>query len=618
MIVKLLVLLSHTLCYEWPEKPVAFRISEIYSMFNESVFLKNFLPEFYDFDESLDETKLISHYKNIIEKSTDIYLIDFVKKEYELDKKMFKIKISCCNINMEVLNQCFVKPIDSIEILQKIESVFFNFLYKKIKLIADLDYNNRTIYNIFKKDSFELSFLMQFLFNIKIFISRKFRFDPLKSKNINIISELLNFLHNIKNNINNKINTNIILKKSCKEYLNNYFSEIYLVNSKQCLYYNGTVQDRKKLFYNKNVELETFFNEKFDLELLNYSEIEKKFFKLANLILIISRENLFDLKIDCFIAIFLYLNYLRNTIYLQKYFLEDKVSIETNLPENIDNKSQEFSKILLLVIYQKNLISKLIINFCENKCRNEFSKISFENIKDKHNILKNYIESELLYDIILDKKLSKADSLQKKLKSNYKHYKLLTQLRRNTFLSPELFNNNFGFFKVQCFFILRNSSLYLCMYNLITKKHKITGFHKILDELIQKINTLFSNDLDSANNNKYKNLFLKFFEENLKEKKVFIENLFTAKKRDCGKKIIHILLSDLKLQIKFYEIEKKVLNIEEINDFAIKDSFASNSTINETQSICSKTKNIYLVKPKKFWEKNWKTSEKELYLIQPS
>ncbi|KAL6120452.1 hypothetical protein NUSPORA_02817 [Nucleospora cyclopteri] len=95
--------------------------TSVSTSFNDSLFFKNFMPEFFDFKEPFVQKNFIMHCKNIIVKIYGEETTSNSFKEYQLNKIKWDFLINYSIGNIEYIKSNFCINYQLIDYLQRIE-----------------------------------------------------------------------------------------------------------------------------------------------------------------------------------------------------------------------------------------------------------------------------------------------------------------------------------------------------------------------------------------------------------------------------------------------------------------------------------------------------------------
>ncbi|KAL6122091.1 hypothetical protein NUSPORA_00904 [Nucleospora cyclopteri] len=554
MIIKILWFLNALSC-EWDQTFLVSKITQISKIINEWTFLKNFLPNFYNFQEVLNFDFIVLHYTDIIEKYTNINLIESTICEYQKDKETFKKQLFYIIKNLEIMKSNLQASTNILLILQKIEFKFLSFLYKKINMILTLDYNN-ILLNVLTDDVSVIESLIQSIIHFKKYIIKKQRLGLNINTNLTLsINKTLKIFNNKKNNLINRLKSNCVLNNASKEYFNNIIIDKNL--KKFCWRQQPvlTIRDNQVLIKNNFNIIKKIFQENIDLESTNIVlKVKDNLYKVVNAIFIISQINFLELEIECFLNIFEYYNFLRDIIFLKQYTLEKIFNLEQNYIKKLKSVYSKFFDALSIVVTQKHLLCKLIYDFSKNSFFNVCRDPRFLNQRMKFSILRNFVSLECFFDNLIDSGMSESYCIQQHNKMIYTRNKIFIHFAEYNSLNHETFINNFDIFRIQCILLFRLSSLYLYEKNSYKKKYHII-FYRFISDLIKKFQVFICNKklLNSKVSKKY--LLVNIIIKKLEEIRNFLENAVKIKVINKFKQVIYeVFLSELNFQIQMFEV----------------------------------------------------------------
>ncbi|KAL6121770.1 hypothetical protein NUSPORA_01260 [Nucleospora cyclopteri] len=611
------------------EDYVSLKISEISYTFSNDLVFKNFLPVFYNFKGSIDITNLIFHYKNLFEKTIDKKLIDIVINEFRKNTRKFDEKIMFIVSTITNIKSYLFKARDKLSIYRKLELFFFSFFYDKINTIINYYHEDESIKKILNQDVINIFNLIKSINNFKKRNLQFFKSDEsINRELIFIVKEILPLLSTTKKKLFDKINENCILKETCIEYLKNHETSINLTDYCWIQNFNITVEEKQKIIEIKYKEFDKILCENIKLETINCREtIKKNLFKLIDCVYIISKINFLELKIDCFLNILVYCNYIRDKIYLN--FVEEiNSTIQTDLIQSNQEKIHNFKIFSEFIHLKKKLLNNLITDFSLKGYKTIFVDPLYKIQRFKCIVLQHYINLEKLNDDFLNSISSSEHFAEQEPKMFNMCDEILKNFVKNSFLCTELFNKDFTFFKLHCIsvFILKK----LHFWRLRTYKiQRSAYFSKLLSILINSYNNLLCKDKDFESKNDNNNIKLFYLSEIIKEYTKIddyikqTKGISFKKKTENNNKIF--LLSEVKFHINFYEViaNKKNILYSKISNSQITDD--SNNcimlqniklkAINSSNPVLIENENIYryktckYLKLKKRWEIQWKIHE---------
>ncbi|KAL6120829.1 hypothetical protein NUSPORA_02373 [Nucleospora cyclopteri] len=621
MITKTIWLLN-VLGSQYPQKYMNIKNAEIYSKFENNILFKNYLPKFYNFESTINTEKILLHFKNIINKTLDLQIIDFAISEYQTDPNIFKEKIISIKQNFKIIKFCLYKSTKVNSIFQKIELKLLAFLYHKIELTAQLNYNQKIINDVLQLDVSCIIILIQNMVDLRNYLNMQITSGIFRKENIIIITQILDFIHHIKNNLNNEIDVNFIVTKLYKEYFDNHTQEETKKNDEYNHQKDFTIQHVQNFTKIKIFELEQILKEtNIDFNCSNMVDNTKiKLYQIVDILYTIFQKDNYVLKIDCFLDVFLFCNFLRDKIIFHIYFLKNNIEVEKSLSINCILEFSEFSKALESLDYQKNLLGNLISGLGSNMNIKILRTARFKFFRNKYAILKHYIIIESFYNYMLNITLFEHYFKHQHSFNIKNHFKILNHLKNNHSLSQELFDNDFKFFKIICILTLKLSSLYLLGCGSYKLKYH-TLLYELISEFTYKIGCFVYIKETIENQMKEKQLFIKFVMDKFAEHIKLLKNIkFGKRSKSLEHDVKKNFLDDLNLQISLYEIfyyyiDTNATKLSESRDFnraqtSIKNLFKISECVKtnfKSDSFENNTKKY--VKPKKFWAKNWEMFE---------
>ncbi|KAL6121474.1 hypothetical protein NUSPORA_01597 [Nucleospora cyclopteri] len=600
-------------------------VFQIHSFIDNSKFIKKHLIHFYDFKEPINLENLILHFKNIIEKTLDLNFVYHILSEYNLDNTLFENNINSVKSKISSLNYSFLKYENFNFLLKKIELKLFKFAFKKLFEIKNWILREDIFIVIMNEDLCDIVKLRNCLRTFKVKIKKKKCLKKDEKENIIwVINETSEILYNFKNGISERLNKNGILKEACKLYLYNIES---LQNQDKIDLNVFQFNDKRNIqivIKNKLDELHDIF--KYILDLNNLNDIEKiklNLYKMAHLILYISKFNLLELEIGHFIKIFIYLNFIRNKIVMEQYNQKNLDFTTKNVEKNYNSKAIKLSETLTFVFSQKDLVNTLICNYFrivyQHNQENHYKKI----IEVKCIIYKNFVELECLYDKLIISNFSKENYIQQYLKILYSRDKMLKHLHKNFCIFKESFLSDFDFFQIQCSLVFSLNTLYLGEKKDYKNKYQ-NNFKKLISKLIEFINLCLQKTDKKSLYYDAKHHFIKVMVEKLKECNDKLKKLSKKEikeKNMTDEKIIeNFFLTAFQLQNSFLAAffnnidttQSSTIESKNLSDTSTLNSqIQKNSSLKVNENLNDQIDNALkakkYTKPKKNWEQQWQT-----------
>ncbi|KAL6122423.1 hypothetical protein NUSPORA_00555 [Nucleospora cyclopteri] len=583
--------------------------SRVPTSFNDSMFFKNFMPEFFDFKEPLVQKNFIMHCKNIIAKIYSEKTNEDSFKEFKSNKKKWNYLINDFIVNIEFLKSKFRVNCGLLDYLQRIELIFYDFLLKKLKSIDCLSNNNDFIENIIKKDFDSIFLLLKKMTHLRKVFHTKIKSGLFKNENtINIIEEICVFLHNIKIEKKEKIYVIILLKESYVKYLNNY-------NLDNTFYKNkileekifDTLQSRIEFAIYKTNELYNCLKQNIIFQSKHWVlEIQEKLKYIQDIILIIFKSDFSKMKIEFFVNIYLYYNYIKENIVLKKNKLETNLFLKKFFDTAFNLDPSKLNDVLKLISIQQNILGNFIYEFCYKSYLYKFKNVACSD-SQKYIFYKNFIALEKISIDYLNAKFIDINCKKVESKIICLFNVIFNNLKDFNFLYNPYLNNDFDFFKMQCFLILNLCKVFLCIQN--KYMNKLNGvFYLILSELIEIIEVYISNNKVMDSKIIIKKSLLNIVLQQLKKTKMFCESIYTNKENILKiRKINGNILLTYNFNIVFYEIS---------NAFCVQSMLDIYNSESRKTSVYTQSKTLKMNKPKTIWQNRYKTNEKNTCNIE--
>ncbi|KAL6122471.1 hypothetical protein NUSPORA_00457 [Nucleospora cyclopteri] len=526
----------------------------ISTCFDNSLYFKNFLPKFFNFEE-LSYQSLINHYKDIIYKTINIEIVDNSFNEYTFNKEDFTSKVLQSILNINFLKSHFSLYFTAIDCYKRIEIYLFAFLFNKIESIAELDIDDKIFNDLLGNDVINIVLLVQKIMNLKRTIRSRIDLGIFNdTKTFEIISEICTFLLNAKNFMSHKININKLLSESYIQYLTEFNTEINNKNKEMSLEQNTLgIKARNDLSFKKCFELKNILNKKINFDSINFFlEIKDILENVYNTVFIIFKNNFFKLSIDYFVSIYHYYNYIKDVILLKHGELKNDELLKNFYLKNFNLDESELNKANALVMLHQNILGNFVYNFCTKFCELKKKDAYSKNYRNKYIFYSNLITLEKINDDIMNSRCQVEyftvlqSIIISQCRKAYNHFKKMT------FLCYKSFYKDFDFFQIQCFLILRLRAFCLCDHELHKEKN-YTFCYVFVYEVISQFELIVKNN-DTSTENAYKISFLKIILEKLNESKKILESYKENSMKEQEKlNINNFLLSVLKLNIYLYE-----------------------------------------------------------------
>ncbi|KAL6122102.1 hypothetical protein NUSPORA_00895 [Nucleospora cyclopteri] len=526
-------------------------------LFEKSLFFRKVFPNFLSFNETISFDYIIKHYKNIIYKAIDLQTLDDARQEYHFNRLGFESQLYYCNHIIKNRLSKFNQRFNTIDSCKLIESYFYAFLTKKIYFSLYINNNNDLFLDILKEDVEKITNLFTKVSYLKTQIVEKTKSKMFFGPKIDeIITEICDFLINIKKIMNEKFVLSKLMKESYTKYVSEYNTKIHAGTDKLEIGQNNyTIKYRNDIAVFKCFELRDLYklNIKFKSKHC-ILEIKDILNRAHDLILKIFQTNFLKLNIDCLFNVYLYCNFMKETIWCKKYKLENNKNLKKFFYKAYMLTPSNLNKTLLFIASYQKILGNFITDFCIRLNRCKLNSVNHYIVLTKYNSFIEFITLEKNNDDLIYLNVTNKSNLQSQFHIFCSCKRIFENYDEIFSVSYDCFNDDFNFFKIQSFLIIRLCSLFFCEQK-IQKKRLYPMFETFLHKLIPQYKFLIDKMSVSKLKNATKMTFLIVVLKKLQEN----ANLVGSLKENLKNKDKNIVISDIlvvifKFNIYLYQI----------------------------------------------------------------